>query len=48
VQKQKFSEGRLLLNFFVNAGIWSIALYGAETWKLQKVDQKYFESFEMW
>jgi hypothetical protein len=23
-------------------------LYGAETWTLQKVDQKYLESFEMW
>jgi ribosomal 50S subunit-associated protein YjgA (DUF615 family) len=23
-------------------------LYGAETWTLQKVDQKYVESFEMW
>jgi hypothetical protein len=28
--------------------IWSIALYGAETWKLRKIDQKYLESFEMW
>jgi hypothetical protein len=28
--------------------IWSIALYGAETWTLQKVDQKYLESFGMW
>jgi hypothetical protein len=27
---------------------WSIALYGAETWTLRKVDQKYLESFEMW
>jgi hypothetical protein len=26
----------------------SIALYGAETWTLRKVDQKYLESFEMW
>jgi hypothetical protein len=23
-------------------------LYGAETWTLRKVDQKYLESFEMW
>jgi hypothetical protein len=23
-------------------------LYGAETWTLWKVDQKYLESFEMW
>jgi hypothetical protein len=25
-----------------------IALYGAETWTLQAVDQKHPESFEMW
>jgi hypothetical protein len=28
--------------------IWSIALYGAETWTLRKVDQKYVESFQVW
>jgi hypothetical protein len=28
--------------------IWSIALYGVETWMLQAVDQKHLESFEMW
>jgi hypothetical protein len=28
--------------------IWSIASYGAETWTLRKVEQKYLESFEMW
>jgi hypothetical protein len=27
--------------------IWSIALYGAETWTLRAVDQKHLESFEM-
>jgi len=26
---------------------WSIALYGAETWTLRTVEQKYVESFEM-
>jgi hypothetical protein len=26
---------------------WSIALYGAETWRLRAVDQKHLESFEM-
>ena len=25
-----------------------MALYGAETWKLRKVDEKCMESFEMW
>jgi hypothetical protein len=25
--------------------IWSIALYGAETWTLRVVDQKHMESF---
>ena len=28
--------------------IWSMALYGAETWMLRAVDQKHLESFEMW
>ena len=28
--------------------IWSIALYGAETWTLRAVDQKHLENFEVW
>jgi hypothetical protein len=32
----------------VKCYIWSIALYGAETWTLRKLNQKYLESFEMW
>jgi len=28
--------------------IWSIALYGAETWTLRTVDQKHLDSFEIW
>jgi hypothetical protein len=39
------------LNFrkkLVTCCIWSIALCGAETGKLWKVNQKYLESFEMW
>jgi len=28
--------------------VWSIALYGAETWTLRAVDQKHLEIFEMW
>jgi len=31
----------------VKGYIWSIALYGAETWMLRAVDQKHLESFEM-
>jgi len=31
----------------VKCYIWSIALCGAETWILQKIDQKYLEIFEM-
>jgi hypothetical protein len=37
-----------LRNKLVNCYIWSTAFYGAETWTLRKVDQKYLESFEMW
>jgi len=32
----------------VKCYVWSIALYGAETWMLWAVDQKRLESFEMW
>jgi len=28
--------------------VWSIALYGAETWTLRATDQKHLESLEMW
>jgi hypothetical protein len=38
----------LLRKKLVKCYAWSIALYGAETWTLRKVDQKYLESFEMW
>jgi hypothetical protein len=32
----------------VKCYIWSMALYGVETWAVGKVDQTYLESFEMW
>jgi hypothetical protein len=32
----------------VKCYVWSIALYGAETWTLWAVDQKQLESFERW
>ena len=28
--------------------VWSMALYGAETWTLRATDQKRLENFEMW
>jgi hypothetical protein len=31
----------------VKCYIWSIALYGAETWTLRAVDQKHLGSFEI-
>jgi hypothetical protein len=32
----------------VKCYIWSIALYGAETWTLRAVEQKHLESFKTW
>jgi hypothetical protein len=49
--KKNLFTSKLDLNLrkkLVKCYIWSIALYGAETWTLRKVDQKYLESFEMW
>jgi len=37
-----------LKNKLIKCYIWSMALYGAETWTLRAADQKYLESFEMW
>jgi hypothetical protein len=37
----KFKEEKLL-----NCYIWSIALNGAQSWTLRKVDKKYLASFE--
>jgi len=45
------SPKKLVLNLRrkpVKCYIWSIDLFGAETFILRKIDQKYLESFEMW
>ncbi|PNF26850.1 hypothetical protein B7P43_G16837 [Cryptotermes secundus] len=50
-KKKNLLRSKLDLNLrkkLVNCYIWSIALYGAETWTLRAVDQKHLESFEMW
>jgi len=36
-----------LRNKLVKCYVWSIALYGAETWTLRTIDQKHLGSFEM-
>jgi hypothetical protein len=49
--KKTLLPSKLDLNLrkkLVKCYIWSIALCGAETWTLRKVDQKYLESFGMW
>jgi len=40
------AEARFSKNI-IKCYIWKMALYGFETWMLQKVGQKYMESFEM-
>jgi hypothetical protein len=50
-KKKNLFTSKMELNLrkkLVKCYIWSIALYGAETWTLRKIDQKYLESFEMW
>ena len=49
--KKTLFTSKLNLNLrkkLVKCCIWSTALYGAEIWTLQKVDQKYLKSSEMW
>jgi hypothetical protein len=50
-KKKNLFGSKLDLNFRKNpvkCYIWSIALYGSETFTPRKADQKYLESFDMW
>jgi len=50
-KKETLFTNKLDLNLrkkLVKCYIWSMALYGAETWTLRAADQNYLESFEMW
>jgi hypothetical protein len=38
----------LLRKKLVKCYIWGIALCGAQTWRLRKVDQRYLEGSEVW
>jgi hypothetical protein len=42
------NEANRSFAFTLYSEVWSVALYGAETWTLRAVDQKHLESFEMW
>ncbi|PNF20136.1 hypothetical protein B7P43_G04362 [Cryptotermes secundus] len=49
--KKNLFTSKLDLNLrkkLVKCYVWSITLYGAETWTLRAVDQKHLESFKMW
>ena len=49
-KKNRFTS-KLDLNLrkkLVKCYVWSMALYGAETWTLRATDQKCLEIFEMW
>jgi hypothetical protein len=50
-KKKILFTSKLDLNLWkklVKCYIWSMALYGAETWTILAADQKYLEGFEMW
>ena len=50
-KKKNLFTSKLDLNLgkkLVKCYVWSMALYGAETWTLRATDQKSLESFEMW
>ena len=37
-----------LVKNIVKCFVWSVVLYGAETWALRRNEQKQLEAFEMW
>ena len=50
-KKKTLFTSKLDLNLrkiLIKRYIWSMALYGTETWTFRPADQKYQESFEMW
>jgi len=50
-KKKTLFTNKLNLNLrkkLVKCYIWSMVLYGAETWTLRTANQKYLDSFEMW
>ena len=51
MNRKELMRGSLCKNVkkrLVKSLIWSVALYGAETWTLRKEDEKRLEAFEMW
>ena len=49
--KKTLFTSKLDLNLkkkLIKCYIWSMALYGVESWMLRAADQKHLESFEMW
>ena len=48
-QTSNIESNTIHINMYINTCyVWSMALYGAETWTLRATDQKRLESFEMW
>jgi hypothetical protein len=50
-KKERICTSKLDLNLrkkLVKCYMRYMALYGAETWTLRKVDQKYLENFDIW
>ena len=50
-KKKNLFTSELDLNLrkkLVKCYVWSMALYGAETWTLRATDQKHLEIFEIW
>ena len=50
-RKRQTLTGKLKMELkkrFVKCFIWSVALYGSETWTIKATDKKHLEAFEMW
>jgi hypothetical protein len=47
-EKALFKSDSYLRKKFLKCYIWKRAYYGAETWALQNVEQRYLENFELW
>jgi len=50
-KRKELLRGKLSKNLkkrIIKSMIWSVVLYGSETWTMRKEDIKRLEAFEMW
>ena len=48
LEENEVNNVKTVMVIIIKTVIWSVLLYGAETWSLRKEDVRRLEAFEMW